>query len=130
MTSASESSKVRVVGIGASAGGLDAIIEIVEAIPPTTGLAFVIVQHLNPDHESLLVEILSGKASIPVAEIVNEMRVESDRIYVMPAGVELTIEGGVLRLFPRKPGLLNRPIDSFLSSLSSEQGTLAVGIVL
>src|SRR5688572_31269235 len=96
-----EVAAVRVAGIGASAGGLDAFIDLVSAIPADTGLAFVLIQHLDPHHHSLLVDILAGTTTIPVQEVADGMRVERDHIYVIPPDTQMTIEGDVLRLAPR-----------------------------
>ena len=76
---------VRVVAVGASAGGLDAFIDLLSSIPAQTGLAFVLVQHLDPRHESMLAGILARAAAIPVQQVTDGMRIERDHIYVIPA---------------------------------------------
>jgi two-component system CheB/CheR fusion protein len=121
---------VRVAGIGASAGGLDAFIELVSAIPAGTGLAFVLIQHLDPRHHSMLVDILAGATAIPVQEVADGMRIERDHIYVIPPDTEMTIQDGILRLKPRTAKVPHRPLDSFLSSLAKEQKSEAIGVVL
>ncbi|HUO85401.1 MAG TPA: chemotaxis protein CheB, partial [Thermoanaerobaculia bacterium] len=121
---------VRVAGIGASAGGLEAYLELISKIPAGTGLAFVIIQHLDPRHESMLVEILSGAAAIPVQEVTDGMRIERDQIYVIPPDTEMTITGNALRLVPRTPEVPHRPLDTFFSSLSEDRKGRAIGVVL
>src|SRR5712692_9558271 len=112
---------VRVVGIGASAGGLDAFIDLLSAIPVETGLAFVLIQHLDPRHESMLVDILAGAAAIPVQEVVDGMRIERDHIYVIPPDAQMTVRDQVLRLVPRTPKVPHRPLDSFFCSLAQDR---------
>jgi two-component system CheB/CheR fusion protein len=119
-----------VVGIGASAGGLEAFIELIAAIPRDTGMAFVLVQHLDPRHDSKLAGILSGKTAMPTTEIVDGMRVERNQIYVIPPDSELTLTGDVLRLAPRSPRVPHRPLDTFFSSLAEDRKSAAIGVVL
>ncbi|MCU1231652.1 MAG: ATPase [Acidobacteria bacterium] len=121
---------VRVAGIGASAGGLDAFIELVSAIPPHSGLAFVLIQHLDPRHESMLVEILSGATAMPVHEVIDEMLIEADHVYVIPPDTEMTIHDDILRLAPRRPKVPHRPLDTFFTSLALDRKNDAIGIVL
>lgn len=121
---------VRVVGIGASAGGLDAFIELVSAIPAETGLAFVLIQHLDPRHDSMLTDILAGVTAIPVQEVVDQMPVVRDHIYVIPPDKQMTIEDGHLRLEPRTAKGPHRPLDGFFHSLARDRGSEAIGVVL
>jgi two-component system CheB/CheR fusion protein len=121
---------VRVAGIGASAGGLDAFLELVSAIPVDTGLAFVLIQHLDPHHQSLLVDILSGATAIPVLEATDGMHIERDRVHVIPPDTQMTMQGDVLRLAPRTPKVPHRPLDTFFRSLAQERGSGAIGVVL
>lgn len=121
---------VRVVGVGASAGGLDAFIELVSAIPSETGLAFVLIQHLDPHHESLLAGILARSTTIPVQEVADGMRIERDHIYVIPPDTEMTVVSDVLRLAPRTPKVPHRPLDSFFRSLAADRRNEAIGVVL
>jgi len=123
-------SAVRVAGIGASAGGLDAFLELVSAVPVDTGLAFVLIQHLDPHHDSMLVDILSGATAIPVQEVTDGMRIERNRVHVIPPDTQMTIEGDVLRLVPRTPKVPHRPLDTFFCSLAQERGSDAIGVVL
>jgi two-component system CheB/CheR fusion protein len=121
---------VRVAGIGASAGGLDAFIELVSALPMETGLAFVVIQHLDPRHHSMLVDILGGATDMPVQEVTDGVRLESDHIYVIPPDAEMTVEGDVLRLAPRTSKVPHRPLDSFFRSLALDRKGDAIGVVL
>ncbi|HVW22232.1 MAG TPA: chemotaxis protein CheB [Opitutaceae bacterium] len=122
---------LRVVGIGASAGGLEAFTELVKALPTEASLTYVLVQHLDPTHRSLLSELLARSASLPVEEIADGTAVAPNRIYVIPPKSDLTIQDGVLKLSPRdtKAGPA-RSIDRFLSSLAADQGPQAVGVIL
>jgi len=124
------SDAVRVVGIGASAGGLEAFIELVSAIPTDTGMSFVLIQHLDPRHNSMLVDILTGAAAIPVQEVVDGMRIERDHIYVIPPDTEMTVQNDVLRLVPRTPKVPHRTLDTFFCSLALERKSKAIGVVL
>ncbi len=130
VTTTTDSAAVRVVGIGASAGGLDAFLELVSAIPAETGLAFVLIQHLDPRHHSMLVDILAGATAIPVQEVADGMRIERDHIYVIPPDTEMTVQGDVLRLKPRIPKVPHRPLDSFFCSLAQDRESDAIGVVL
>lgn len=121
---------IRVVGIGASAGGLDAFIELVSALPVETGLAFVLIQHLDPHHHSMLVDILAGATAIPVQEVTDGLLIERDRIYVIPPDTEMTIQADVLHLVPRAPKVPHRPLDCFFFSLAHDRTNDAIGVVL
>ncbi len=118
-----------VVGIGASAGGLEAFSQLLAAIPPSTGMAFVLIQHLDPQHPSLLTEILSPVAKIPVLTVRDGMPLEPDHVYVMPPNTSMFIEGSHFKLVEREAGL-HFPIDTFFRSLAEVQGSRAVGVVL
>ncbi len=120
-----------VVGIGASAGGLDAYKRFLKAIPENSGMAYILVQHLDPTHESMLPEILAKQTAIPVLEITDNMLLETDRIYILPANKLLLATDGVLKLSPR-PSIetKNRPVDLFFKSLAEVYENQAVGIVL
>lgn len=123
---------IPVVGIGASAGGLEAFKALLSHLPAHTGLAFVFVQHLDPKHPSNLTEILSRISSIPVQQASDGLRVEADHLYVISPDTELEIAGDVLRMTRR---VLNRSvpqmtIDHFLRSLAQECGSRAIGVIL
>ncbi len=120
-----------IVGIGASAGGLEAFTQLLGALPLDTGMAFVLVQHLDPDHESALTQILSRATSLPVREITNDEPVKANRVYVIPRDQNLSIANGVLKI-ERRPRTRapNRPIDAFFESLAHDRSERAVGVVL
>src|SRR5512134_3694342 len=103
-----------IVGIGASAGGLEAFTQMLGALPVDTGMAFVLVQHLAPKHASLLAEILSRTTAMPVTEVRDEPRVKPNRVYVIPPDRNMVISKGVLKLLPREEARGRyRPIDFF-----------------
>ena len=124
-----------VVGIGASAGGLEACKTLLEALPPRTGMAFILVQHLDPTHESLMVELLAEHTAMPVLQVTDGMLVEPDHLYVIPPGSYLSAAGGTLHLSPSQvrdgtPRGARLPFDVLLNSLSVEYGGRAVCVVL
>jgi two-component system CheB/CheR fusion protein len=119
-----------VVGIGASAGGLEAATALLGALPADTGMAFVLVQHLSPIHRSMLTDILSRVTRMPVTEVHDELPIEPDHVYVIAPGQSMTILGGALQSQPRKTAGLHHPIDQFLRSLANDRGHLAVGVIL
>ena len=120
-----------IVGIGASAGGLEAIKALLRGIPPDTGIALVFIQHLDPKHESLLTEILARSTKMPVHEVTDGMKVMPNNVYVIPPNVDLKIEQGVLHLHQRSFARgQHMPIDVFLRSLAEDQKNKAVGIIL
>lgn len=120
-----------IVGIGASAGGLEAFLELLRALPLSTGMAFVVVQHLEPNYESQLAEILSRATPMPVVQAAEGMSVQPNHVYVIPPNTVMIIREKALRLAPRsqskKPYY---PIDAFFESLANDQGVNAVGVVL
>ncbi|TCM75901.1 chemotaxis protein CheB [Rhodovulum steppense] len=120
---------LRVVGIGASAGGLSALEVFFENCPCDSGAAFVVIQHLSPKHESLMADLLSRHTKMPVAMIEADQRVERDHVYLIPPGAEMRIEADVLKLSPRSEAL-SLPIDIFFTSLAQALGPRAIGIVL
>ncbi len=120
-----------VVAIGASAGGLDAFTALLHALPPETGMAFVLIQHLEPKHESALTSLLSKTTAMRVVEVSDGMGMEPNHVYVIPPNTNMTIRKGVLRLAPRSELFgLQRPIDDFSMALAEEQGSAAIGVVL
>jgi two-component system CheB/CheR fusion protein len=118
------------VGIGASAGGLEAFTELLNHLPDDTGMAFVLIQHLDPKHESHLTELLSRASKMPVAEVQGDTVAEADHVYVIPPGCNLDISGGVLRTPPRADGGRNMPIDFFFGALARDRGSKAFGVIL
>jgi two-component system, chemotaxis family, CheB/CheR fusion protein len=122
---------ISVVGVGASAGGLEAFRLLLSSLPADTGLAIVLVQHLDPGHPSSLSEILRRATAMPVREAGDGMKVEPNHIYVIPPNTELTIVNRVLQLVPRShlPGP-HMPIDQFLRSLAEDCRGRAIGVIL
>lgn len=121
-----------VVGIGASAGGLAAFKQFIGAIPEQSGLAYVLVQHLDPKHDSQLTDLLQKVTPIPVVEIQDNVKVQPDHIYIIPSNKMLVANDGVLKLSPRttQKGEINLPIDLFLTSLAEIHHEHAIGVVL
>ena len=119
----------RVVGIGASAGGLESIEQLFSALPPDTGMSFVVIQHLSPDFRSLMDELIARRSSMPVVVAEDGMAVEPDRIYLLPPRKEMIIRGRKL-LLTDKPHGLSLPIDVFFRSLAQDVGADAVAMVL
>jgi len=120
-----------VVGIGASAGGLEACRLLLSSLPPDTGLAFVLVQHLDPGHESMLTSLLSKATEMPVTEVRDGMRAEPNHVYIIPPNTTMGILNGDLHLTARmEPGSRHMPIDHFLQSLAEDQGSRAIGVIL
>lgn len=120
-----------VVGIGASAGGLEALRSFFSAMPPDSGMVFVVIQHLAPNHKSLMAELLARSTDMPVARAAEGVRPLANHVYLIPPGFNLTLKDGGLHL-ERGPGggTLNLPIDIFFRSLAKEHGDRAVAIVL
>ena len=122
---------LKIVGIGASAGGLEAFTELLRNLPASAPIAYVLVQHLDPTHRSLLSELLGRAASLPVEEIAQNTQVVANRIYVIPPDRHLTIHVGVLILTRRrKSNGPARTIDHFLQSLAADQKEHAIGVIL
>jgi two-component system, chemotaxis family, CheB/CheR fusion protein len=121
-----------VVGIGASAGGLEAASLLFKELSPHLGMAFVLVLHLDPARESAVAEILARVTSMPVVQVKEGMRVEPDHVYVIPPNHEMTIEHGVLHLQSRvvERRSSNTTIDTFLRSLAHSHGRAAIGVIL
>ena len=120
-----------IVGIGASAGGVEALQGFFRGLPPEPGIALVIVTHLSPAHESRLAEVLARFTPLPVHVAQHAREVQPNEVYVMPANTVLGIENGRLQLRRQAAGRSERkPIDVFFSALARDQGELAAGIVL
>ena len=121
----------RIVGLGASAGGLEVLEQFLAHVPAASGLAYVVVQHLDPTHKAMLVELLQRATTMPVHEAAQGMRVEPDTVYVIPPNSELTVTHGALHLaLPLQPRGMRLPIDVLFSSLARDQGESAIGVVL
>ena len=120
-----------IVGIGASAGGLEAFEQFFRNVTPDSGQAFVLVPHLDPSHASILTEILQRSTVMPVVEAQNQVRVEPNRVYVIPPNRDMAIFNGTLQLsVPEAPRGQRMPIDAFLRSLAEDQAERAIGIIL
>ena len=124
------SSVLQIVGVGASAGGLEAFTELLSHLPDDTGMAFVLIQHLDPRHESHLAELLSKATKMPVSQVQDKTCAEANHVYVIPPKCNLSISDGVLNTPPRPDSWRNMPINSFLSSLAADRGKQAVGVIL
>ncbi|MEI8342717.1 MAG: chemotaxis protein CheB, partial [Verrucomicrobiota bacterium] len=120
-----------VVGIGASAGGLEACSELLKHLPGHPGVAVVLVQHLDPNHPSHLSEILQRTSKMPVAEVTDGMKVEVDHVYIIPPNVKIRIADMALKLTPRETVAgCHLPIDEFFRSLAESCDGTAIGVVL
>lgn len=120
-----------VVGIAASAGGLEAFTELISHLPRDTGMAFVLIQHLSPDYESLLSEILGRVTEMAVCQAQEQMMIEPNKVYVIPPNTQMTLRNGMLHLASRQKTFGKyMPGDTFFSSLAAEQGNKAIAIVL
>ncbi len=123
--------RLPVVGIGASAGGLAAFRKFFSNMPADSGLAFVLIPHLDPSHESLMVDLLARSTAMAVVEAEEDTPVEADRVYILPPNKYMTISGGKLHLTgPVERGGLQTSIDLFLRSLAEDRQEQAIGIVL
>jgi len=122
-----------IVGIGASAGGLAALEQFLRHVPAASGLAFVfvVVQHLDPNHKGIMVELLQRATLMPVAQITDRMQVEPDHVYVIPPNRDLSILHGVLHLLePAAPRGKRLPIDFFFRALADDRQDKSVGVIL
>ena len=124
-------SELVIVGVGASAGGLEAFQQLLTGLPENHKLVLVLVQHLDPDHESLMPELISARTETPVHSVTDSMTVAPGNIYLIPPGFQMVIEGTQLKLsaFERPRGL-RRPIDRFFESLAKSHGENAVAVIL
>ena len=126
-----DAAKLMVVGIGASAGGLEACIKLVDKIPRDLQMAFILVQHLDPRHESMMVSLLASHTSLIVWQAEEAMPLEAGHFYVIPPGKYLAVSGGALRLTPPQAAHGSRmPFDFLLNSLAAEFGERAIAVVL
>jgi chemotaxis response regulator CheB len=120
-----------IVGIGASAGGLEAFTRLLEHLPTDTGMGFVLVQHCNPQHARVLTQLLTRATTMSVREVNNNLCVEPNQVYVISPNTNLSIERGVLKLQSRPEGHApHRSIDSFFESLAQDQHERAIGVIL
>src|SRR5215472_10155472 len=120
-----------IVAIGASAGGLEAFSNLLRALPPEPGLALIFIPHLDPTHESAMVELLSRTTRLPVHQAVEGARVACNAVYVLPPNSDMTISDTVLHLVKREAGRGHHmPIDTFFRSLAEDQRSNAIGVIL
>ncbi|MFL5349259.1 MAG: chemotaxis protein CheB [Hyalangium sp.] len=121
-----------IVGVGASAGGLEAFTQLLEHLPPDSGMSFVFIQHLSPTHISLLSQALAKATQMPVAEATHGVRVEPNHIYVIPPSADIELADDVITLRARmaEPRKLHLPVDIFLRSLAAARGSHAIGVIL
>ena len=120
-----------VVGIGASAGGFDALVQFLEAMPATSGMAFIIVQHLSPSPRSLSAELFSRHTAMVVSAAEDGLRLQADHVYTSPAESDLRVRNGVIRLSrPTDTRGRRFPVDHLFSSLAQDQRERAIGIIL
>src|SRR5436190_12077799 len=120
-----------IVGVGASAGGLDAFTALLRKLPLDANLAIVFVQHLAPQHESALVALLTGQSALPVVQADEGMRVEPNHVYVIPPNRQLVVVGRDLHISPRPADRSQyTPVDAFFTSLAQSAGSRAIGVVL
>jgi two-component system CheB/CheR fusion protein len=120
-----------IVGIGASAGGLEALEQFLSHVPKDSGLGFVVVQHLDPTHKGIMVELLQRGTEMPIRQITDRMTVEPNHVYVIPPNKDLSILHGVLHLLDTvAPRGLRLPIDFFFRSLADDQHERSMGVIL
>jgi two-component system, chemotaxis family, CheB/CheR fusion protein len=130
-TDAKAAASFPIVGIGGSAGSLEAMVQLLGVLAPDTGMGFVFIQHLDPTHESMLADILKRSSKIPVCEAADLMPVEPNHLYLVTPNKDLKIENGVLRMTLRpQPPSPHMPIDFFFRSLAKDIGPQAIGVVL
>src|SRR5205807_1464297 len=124
-------SDLLIAAVGASAGGIEAFTELISNLATDTGMAFVLVQHLDPEHHSMLTELLSKKTAMRVKEVTNGMIVEPNHLYVIPPNATMSISNHSLQLAPRGDShALHMPIDHFMRALAEQQGDRAIGVIL
>jgi two-component system CheB/CheR fusion protein len=119
-----------IVAIGASAGGLEALEKLFDSLACDSGSTFVVIQHLSPDHKSMMANLLSRHTLMPVIMVEQDMRIEPDHVYLIPPGSIMHMGDGHLRLTPKNPRTLTLPIDVFFKSMAAHYGPLSVGVVL
>jgi two-component system CheB/CheR fusion protein len=119
-----------VVAIGASAGGLDALEKVFSGLPADTGAAFVVIQHLSPDHKSMMASLLARHTTMPVQMVEDGMSLAPNAVFLIPPGTLMRVDQGRLRLTPKVPRMLTLPIDVFFHSLAEAYRDRAVAVVL
>jgi two-component system CheB/CheR fusion protein len=121
---------LHVVAIGASAGGLDALEKLFASLPADSGAAFVVIQHLSPDHKSMMASLLARRTRMPVVVVEENLPIAANQVFLIPPGSIMHMDGRLLRLTPKNPRTLTLPIDVFFQSLATHHGDHAVGVVL
>jgi len=130
-TGESRAADFLIVGIGASAGGLDACRKFLAALPADSGIAFILVQHLDPDHESMMVDLLASHTTMTVSQAADGMPIERDHLYVIPPGAYLSVADDILHLSqPRARHGARLPFDFLLQSMALACGPRAVCVIL
>lgn len=120
-----------IVGIDASAGGLEAVSELLAALPSQSGVAFILVQHLDPDHESLLTELLAKRATMPVIQAQEGLAIEPGHVYVISPNTTLTVGDQRLHFLARPSApSWHMPVDALLKSLATDRGDASIGVIL
>src|SRR5215510_9128344 len=120
-----------IAAIGASAGGIEALTELLRALPANTGMAFVLIQHLDPTHHSILTELLSKETAMRVREVSDGMPLQPNHVFVIPPNATMSISNRVLQIAPREETRgLHMSIDHFMRSLANEEGSRAIGVIL
>ena len=123
--------KFPIVAIGASAGGLEALDIFLRSVPINSGMAFVVVQHLDPNRQGLLPELLQRATPMPVQQVTDRLKVQPDHVYVIPPNRDMSLLNGVLHLFePAAAHGLRLPIDFFFRSVAQDQQERSIGVVL
>ena len=131
LSTSPEPTQFPIVGVGASAGGLESLEKLFRALPARTGAAFVIIQHLSPDFKSLMDELMSRFTDLTIHRAAAGVKAEPDHVYLLQPGKELEIRDGAFELFDRDPHVgLALPIDRFLSSLAQDCGHRAIAVIL
>jgi two-component system CheB/CheR fusion protein len=126
-----QGSATTIVAIGASAGGIEAVTELLNYLPANTGMAFVLVQHLDPKHHSILTELLARKTAMSVREVSDGLLIKKNHVYVIPPNASMSISEDTLHLGPREESRgMHMPVDSFMRSLAEQKGNRAVGVIL
>jgi two-component system, chemotaxis family, CheB/CheR fusion protein len=120
-----------IVAIGASAGGIEALTDLMNHLPPDTGMAFVLVQHLDPKHHSILTELLARKTAMSVTEVSDGLPIKPDHVYVIPPNATMSISDHTLHLGPREESRgMHMSVDHFMRSLAEQKGNRAIGVIL
>ena len=123
-------SKPYLVAIGASAGGLDALERFFDELDAESGAVFVVIQHLSPDHKSMMDNLLARHTTMPVVMAENGLEMQANHVYLIPPGKNMTVAGNQLRLVPKSPHVLSLPIDLFFTSVAKVFGNRCVGAIL